>query len=349
MKNSKIVSHVHSLGNSGGRTSAYMSYLFKTCLPHLTTDVITEYVFCDTGGEDPETYEFLRKCNDEFGLKVVCLKAVVNESMGKSNDYEIVNINDLNFNLESMEVITKKYGGFTNNRPHCTDKLKTIIVEKYRKDTHGKGNYFTWIGIRYDEPKRLVGDHIHYNKSIYKQLIKQDFEPEEISELFCRISEDISVLEECYSEIEQPTKELLIKRINKQKSLGLRYLAQISKITKQGILDWWSKQSFDLKIDEHLGNCVFCVKKSDLKITLASRDRPELFKQWCEMVNSDDVRLMPADKFGKGHIYRRWLTPENLIAQFSNSTTEELRNRVYKTKQFDSGSCSESCEAFGEI
>ena len=175
------------------------------------------------------------------------------------------------------------------------------------------------------------------------------FEKDDVSELFCAVSEDLSLLDSRYESLKLETKELIKKRILKQKSLGLRYLAQISKIEKQGIIDWWATRSFDLQIDEHEGNCLFCVKKSELKVALASRDKPEEFKQWCNMVNSKDVRIMPADKFGRGHIYRRWLTPELLITQFSNSTTEELRQRVYKTKQFDTGSCSESCEAFGEL
>jgi hypothetical protein len=342
---------INSIGNSGGRTSAHMSFLFRTGKVDVkySGGHDCEYVFCDTGGEAQETYDFLRQCNAAFDLNVVCLGAVINDSMGKGNDYEVVDINSLTFNLDKMKAITKKYGGFTNNRPHCTDKLKTIIVEKYRKSNHGKSGYQTWIGIRYDEPKRLIGCHKHLEKSAYKQLLAQGLEKDDISELFCALSEDLSLLDSEYEYLKPETKELIRKRIHKQKSLGLRYLAQISKIDKQGVLDWWANQSFDLQIEEHEGNCLFCVKKSDLKITLASRDKPEEFKQWCEMVSSKDVRIMPADKFGRGHIYRRWLTPELMIAQFSDSTTEELRQRVYKTKQFDTGSCSESCEAFGEL
>ena len=33
---------------------------------------------------------------------------------------------------------------------------------------------------------------------------------------------------------------------------------------------------FDLKIPEHLGNCVFALKKGINKIALAARDEPEL-------------------------------------------------------------------------
>ena len=57
---------------------------------------------------------------------------------------------------------------------------------------------------------------------------------------------------------------------------------------------------------------------------------------------------MPADKFGTGHIYRKWLTPDNLIAQFSDLSDDELRDFVYRGKKDDIGECSESCEALPE-
>ena len=42
------------------------------------------------------------------------------------------------------------------------------------------------------------------------------------------------------------------------KSSGLTFLplASIIKTTKQDILDWWSKQPFDLNLEEHYGNCI---------------------------------------------------------------------------------------------
>lgn len=135
-----------------------------------------------------------------------------------------------------------------------------------------------------------------------------------------------------------------------KKKASLRYLAEISDWGKEDIIDWWGAQSFDLDIagDQHLGNCIFCVKKSAIKIALAERDEPERYKLWNRMVSGpDNVRLMPADKFGIGHIYRQWATPSQIIASFSDVPTDTLRQRVYKTKQNDSF-CSESCEAFGQ-
>ncbi|MDW5304528.1 hypothetical protein R7J46_19500, partial [Acinetobacter baumannii] len=54
---------------------------------------------------------------------------------------------------------------------------------------------------------------------------------------------------------------LPIHKDAKKQKAGFRYLAEISDFTKEDVLDWWEQQPFDLAITEHLGNCVFCIKK----------------------------------------------------------------------------------------
>lgn len=339
---------INSISFSGGRTSAYMAHLFKSDIKYLTNECDYEFVFCDTGAEHPKTYDFIREVNTAFKLKLVCLQGVVFSEMGKGTDYKIVDTAAVKWDLSLMEKLSAKYGGFTNNRPYCTDKMKTRIADKYRNYKHGRRKFYTWLGIRYDEPKRLVGCNKNYKLSAYKQLKAINYQDYEISDLFNLLSNDLDRINDIeFFCIPEETKVLLFKRITTQKKIGLRYLAQISKFTKQDVLNFWRDQSFDLQINDHLGNCVFCVKKSALKVTLASRDEPILFKEWAQMILSKNVRLMPADKFGTGHVYRGWLTPDKLIAQFSDISDEELRQRVYKTK--DDGSCSESCEAYGDL
>ncbi len=133
------------------------------------------------------------------------------------------------------------------------------------------------------------------------------------------------------------------KRLGKKD--GIRYLAEISDFEKQDILDWWEKQSFDLEIEEWLGNCVFCPKKSNLKIAAAQRDEPEIYLNWLESIYSDYVRI---DK-NTGHhskMYRGKQSLESLIATFDGATGNEIKSRLRGIKSLDSGSCSESCEVF---
>lgn len=106
------------------------------------------------------------------------------------------------------------------------------------------------------------------------------------------------------------------------------YLADISDISKQGIIDWWSRQSFDLQIPEHLGNCVFCIKKSIQKIALAAKDEPELARQFNDILTANYVRKMP-NRCGTDLVmYRGKNTFEEVIAMFSGDTRESLASRM---------------------
>lgn len=121
---------------------------------------------------------------------------------------------------------------------------------------------------------------------------------------------------------------------------GIRYLAEISDFEKQDVIEWWRDQPFDLEIQEHLGNCVFCIKKSLQKVALAAKDEPELAAQFIQTLQVFDVK---PDKV----MYRSNNSLEQVIALFSDTGRDELASRMTSMRQYDTGSCSESCEAFG--
>ena len=128
------------------------------------------------------------------------------------------------------------------------------------------------------------------------------------------------------------------KRINPKP--GIKYLAEISDFEKQDVIEWWRDQPFDLEIQEHLGNCVFCIKKSLQKVALAAKDEPELAAQFIQTLQVFDVK---PDKV----MYRSNNSLEQVIALFSDTGRDELASRMTSMRQYDAGSCSESCEAFG--
>lgn len=130
----------------------------------------------------------------------------------------------------------------------------------------------------------------------------------------------------------------------KQKD-GIRYLAEISDFDKQDVLDFWDDQDFDLEIDEHLGNCVFCVKKSAGKIALAARDEPILYQQFKDLIYSDDVRVMPNRKSPSNAMYRDYMSLDGIVESFADKSRQEIADNLRFTKKYDTGSCSESCEA----
>ncbi len=133
-------------------------------------------------------------------------------------------------------------------------------------------------------------------------------------------------------------------RIDEQNRLketkGFSYLADISDFEKQDVIDWWAEQSFDLGIQEHLGNCVFCIKKSMQKVALAVMDEPQLAEQFINILDTE-IRT------GREPVmYRGNNTLKSLIALFSDTSRDELASRMTSMRQYDTGSCSESCETF---
>lgn len=120
---------------------------------------------------------------------------------------------------------------------------------------------------------------------------------------------------------------------------GFRYLADISDFEKQDIIDFWLDMPFDLGIDEHLGNCVFCIKKSDLKLALACKDEPELARIFIDTISEHNKKESSSD------MYRGRRSLGDIIQMFPQSR-DEIAARVRGAKSFDTGSCSESCEVF---
>ena len=127
---------------------------------------------------------------------------------------------------------------------------------------------------------------------------------------------------------------------------GFSYLADISDFEKQDVLDWWAKMPFDLQIPEHLGNCVFCIKKGINKIALAAKDEPQLADKFIKMINSDDVRIVETRKEPSNTMYRQRMSLESIIDLYAEMPRDKLIKTLRST--FETGSCSESCEAFAE-
>ena len=127
---------------------------------------------------------------------------------------------------------------------------------------------------------------------------------------------------------------------------GFSYLADISDFEKQDVLDWWAKMPFNLGIPEHLGNCVFCIKKGINKVALAAKDEPIKADRFIKMINMDDVRIVPSRTTSNDAMYRQNMSLESIIDLYAEMPRDKLAKTVRST--FETGSCSESCEAFAE-
>jgi hypothetical protein len=268
---------------SGGRTSAYLCQLM---LEKYDREDI-EFVFMDTGAEHPKTYEFVRKCDEYFGLNLTCLRTKFNPVLGKGNSYEVIDIKDIKCDLAPFKEMMKKYGTpYNPGGAFCTDQMKLVPWTKYLNEKYGKGNYETYLGIRVDEPKRL--------------------KPRD----------------------------------------GVTYLGDISDMDKQDILDFWKTMPFDLEIPEHLGNCVFCIKKGVNKVALAAMDEPELANEFWEALQHESVRTVECRKAPPLAMYRGKMSFGQIIETFKMHTRDEVASTIRGMRRYESGSCSESCEVF---
>ncbi|OWY78881.1 phage N-6-adenine-methyltransferase [Pantoea sp. AMG 501] len=125
---------------------------------------------------------------------------------------------------------------------------------------------------------------------------------------------------------------------------GISYFADICDMEKVDILNWWKQQSFDLDLPEHLGNCVFCIKKGVNKIALATRDEPEMAEKFRSVIESNSVRVVDRRQQENKIMYRDNNSLEGIIAMYSDISREEIASTIRGTGGYESGSCSESCE-----
>ena len=122
-------------------------------------------------------------------------------------------------------------------------------------------------------------------------------------------------------------------------------------VDKEDVLDWWEDQEFDLEIPEHMGNCVWCWKKSYIKLATVMKEKPEAF---------DFPERMEKLHGQTGNIAKKVLN--NGVLKNQNSikffrgfrTVQDIREMAEEGTDFFidkhyarlSGGCSESCEPF---
>lgn len=330
---------------SGGRTSAKNVLIAIDIFGCENIHVIS----MDTGAEHPKTYDFMRNFNKylktTFGIEIVFLRGVFNQNIGVGHTYKIINQQELKSDLEPFGDMCKKYGTPSVAGKWCTSRMKEETHDKYCDDVFGKGNYETWLGIRADEPARYLGSNLYSALNKAFDLDYCDYQCIYQSVVNCGPSSLrwwFNVIPEFYHNKIFKAARILHERSKKS---NVRYMAEISDDEKQDVLRFWKEMPFDLEIDEHLGNCVFCFKKSDLKLAAAQRDEPELYMNWLDMVES--ARERPEQERKSRHVmYRKKMTLEQLIATFDGSTGEEIKARMRGAKHLDTGSCSGSCEVF---
>lgn len=120
---------------------------------------------------------------------------------------------------------------------------------------------------------------------------------------------------------------------------------------KQDVNDWWEDQPFNLELEEHEGNCGWCWKKSDPKLFLLAKQRPDVFAFPATM-DARYPRLGP--EFAKDPnaptrvFFRKHRSTKDLLAEavtVADKPIEVLR-RFAKQDPDANGGCAESCEPY---
>lgn len=140
-----------SVSFSGGRTSAYMA---KWLIDNKSKEYDLTFIFANTGQEHEKTLEFVDKCDKEFGLNLVWIETVVNSEKGKGSTYKIVDYESASRNGEPFEEVCSVYGLSNPDFQPCNREMKTVPMNKYRRDHFGKDCEIA-IGIRVDEIDRM--------------------------------------------------------------------------------------------------------------------------------------------------------------------------------------------------
>lgn len=116
-------------------------------------------------------------------------------------------------------------------------------------------------------------------------------------------------------------------------------------ITKPDVLSYWEKQGFDLRLEEHQGNCDCCFKKSFKKLTKLKNENPEMFDWWILMeakygkyASSGQKGLL--DKISRGETLKFY--------RGNTSAIDIINGKLPKALKKVKNSCSESCEPFNK-
>ena len=139
---------------SGGETSALMAKLIMERMAGEYDEIRT--VFANTGQENEETLEFVKRCDEAFGLNVVWIEAVTPEQRGVGARYREVTFETASRNGEPFEEMIRKHGIPNKAQPLCSKELKGRPIKRWARENGWlPGTYDLAIGIRTDEIDRM--------------------------------------------------------------------------------------------------------------------------------------------------------------------------------------------------
>lgn len=170
MRDPYFIDEPTAISFSGGRTSAYM--LWRVLQAHggkLPDDAYV--VFANTGREMPATLDFVKACQDNWGVDITWLELgeYYTDGVWQSGSKEglpiwraqtvVVDYESASRNGEPFERLCIKRNYLPNVMARfCTAELKVRRIRDYLKSLDLE-DWTQYIGIRADEPRRAVKMH----------------------------------------------------------------------------------------------------------------------------------------------------------------------------------------------
>lgn len=343
--------HIASL--SGGRTST--GPLPKDLIEKYGADNV-DLVFCDTGAEHADTYRFIRDAEIELGKKITCLKLIMPKKDRAPSEFVVCGTDEIGPDYFAWIQLTNKYGNpYIPGGKFCTNEMKTKIFKKYCNQTYGEGNFYTWIGYRFEEGNRIWGDKAS------KALGKLGMTNTEKTEFFleCLNSDVDTIFEDYYpsmfpSNEDEKQKGFIKTALETIKETNYRFMCELNSLNKQDVIALWSLKPNDLKIDEHLTNCIFCPEKPEEVVMLAIKDAPDDARKFLEIVERESLPVKikrdgtirdQQRMYRKGSSFRRLYD----LAQSMNRDEILQLSRIGKKLAAKNPCSSGSCDALGRI
>jgi len=150
---------------SGGKDSTYMiDELLKR------NEKLDEIVFCDTGHEFPIMYEYIEKVKKYWEAKYHDVKiTLLNYGKGKEIWDKFA---ETPFTKGQFK--GKKRGfPFHMGMSWCTRELKVYPFNRHIKDKYHNSNVYVYVGIAYNEPKRIKANNEIY--PLFDWKITEDY------------------------------------------------------------------------------------------------------------------------------------------------------------------------------
>ena len=174
---------------SGGRTSAFMlKQILNAYDGQLPEDI--KVCFANTGKELPETLDFVRDVQNMWDVDIHWLELEINDTTPIWSQREVT-YETASRNGEPFDDLITKIQMLPNlHKRICTIEMKIKPIERFMQ-SQGYKEWYSCLGLRYDEPKRVTDskataeryinitpmyDAKHTNKDVLEYWRKNNFD-----------------------------------------------------------------------------------------------------------------------------------------------------------------------------